>query len=171
MGDQPNNKLLTIQDSKTQKDKDKHPCCKWDSNPHSQHPSNQGESDDYDDVDMKVIVILSLKLQGKQRKLCVICLVNQRVQVTRNKTAMMIKVRFMQLGGLQHSKTKSLLSTYKFFGENSGVKQIPTNCISVSEGLPGDTRKHMIEKINWLWPSKGKYSARKCINEKLKSPS
>jgi hypothetical protein len=96
MGDQPNNMLLTIQDSKTQKDKDKHPCYKWDLNPHSQHPSNQGESDDYDDVDMKVIVILSLKLQGK---LCVICLVNQRVQVTRNKTAMMIKVRFMQLGG------------------------------------------------------------------------
>jgi hypothetical protein len=38
-----------------------------------------------------------MKLQGKQNKLCPICLVIQKVGVRRNK-AVMIKVRFIQLG-------------------------------------------------------------------------
>jgi hypothetical protein len=33
------------------------------------------------------------------------------------------------------------------FEGNSGVKQIPTDHISVSGGLPGDMHKHMLEKM------------------------
>jgi hypothetical protein len=34
-----------------------------------------------------------------------------------------------------------------YFGGKSEVKQIPTDCISVSGRLPGDMRKHLLEKI------------------------
>jgi hypothetical protein len=33
----------------------------------------------------------------------------------------------------------------KYFGGNSGVQQISTNCLRVSGGLPGDVHKHMLK--------------------------
>jgi hypothetical protein len=42
MGDQPSAMPLSTQDSTTQEDKNKHPCRKWDSNPLTQRPSDQG---------------------------------------------------------------------------------------------------------------------------------
>jgi hypothetical protein len=48
----------------------------------------------------------------------------------------MIKVRFMQLGRLQHGKNKSLFQNQKNFEGNSRVKQIRIDRIIVSGGLP-----------------------------------
>jgi hypothetical protein len=42
MGDKPSARPMPIQDSTTQKDNNKHPCRKRDSNPRSQRPSDQG---------------------------------------------------------------------------------------------------------------------------------
>jgi hypothetical protein len=64
--------------------------------------------------------------------------------VLRNKTTK-IKVRMVQLGGTATTGHYPKLKI--FFGGKSEVKQISTDCISVSGRLSGDMRKHMFEKI------------------------
>jgi hypothetical protein len=49
--------------------------------------------------------------------------------------------------GIATWQEQVIIPNLKLFGENSGVKQIPTDSISVSGGLPGDMHKHMRQKI------------------------
>jgi hypothetical protein len=66
---------------------------------------------------------------------------------------------------------QDIVPNLKKIGRNSGVKQIPTNCISVSGGLPGDMRKHMLEKIIGGGQGKRKYPTRECraCNERVET--
>jgi hypothetical protein len=89
------------------------------------------------------VMHLLLKLYEKQRNLSAICLVIQKMGVLTNKIEM-IQVRFMQLVGIATWQEQVIIPNLKLFGENSGVKQIPTDSISVSGGLPGDTHIHIV---------------------------
>jgi hypothetical protein len=68
----------------------------------------------------------------------------QKVRVLRNKTVMII-ARVMKLGGGGAMTWQKQVNFKKVFGGHSWVKQITTDFVSVSLGLPGDICKHMIK--------------------------
>jgi hypothetical protein len=60
------------------------------------------------------------------------------------------------------ARTSHYLKLKHFWGEIQGVKQITTDCISISGGLPGGMHKHVLEKISGGGQGQQKYPAKKC---------
>jgi hypothetical protein len=82
--------------------------------------------------------------------------------VPSNMTAM-IKVKLTvaeRVTDMARTRHYSKLKT--FSGGNAGVNQIPTDCVSVSGGLPGVVCAHMLEKSTDGVQAMRKYLARKC---------
>jgi hypothetical protein len=73
------------------------------------------------------------------------------------------RMRFMQLGGTVPWQEQVIIPHLKVFGGISGVRRMPSDCVSVSGGLAGDMHKHMLAKIIGGGKEKQKYPTRKCI--------